>query len=187
MFQNVPLSIGRKRVFDSVFPRPQNTSYFRTSDSFPFAPPNANVVYSDKSRERAQKKEAQQQQQQLRDTEKWADQETWDRAWQTATEYLSLDNGSLRHDVMDDKLEDETILKRFAKEAPSQFVSDSIFYVGADASPGRELRIGLKECDLREWYMSGARRHFLENFKEWFIDVRFTRSGKGINWESGIF
>jgi anaphase-promoting complex subunit 2 len=108
------------------------------------------------------------------------EQITWDRAWHTATTYLSIPDRGFNlgwdgGEANDDELDEETLIKRWAKEPPSQFVSDNIFYVGADASPGRERRTGLRECDLQEWYMSETRRHFLSNFRDTLVKVCLPR------------
>lgn len=167
MLSNAPLFVGRKRVFNSVFPHPQNASD-GTSKSLPFAYPTAPAV-SDGHHRTLRTKEGQQQ---LQVTEQSSEQATWDRAWQTATEYLSIGERAFSPGMTDDNVDDQTMLKRFSKGSPSRFVSNSIFYVAADASPGKALRIGLKQYDLQEWYMRQTRRHFLGNFRQWFIDVR---------------
>ncbi|KAL1953696.1 hypothetical protein VTO42DRAFT_2369 [Malbranchea cinnamomea] len=174
MLSNVPRSMGRKRVFESVFP-PLRSNIVPSHEP---ASGSVDVTATGKHSDVGYvgyEKIPQQLQQQSGETGCPPERAIWDRAWDAATTYLSIPEGGFNFgqdgdgDGNGDDLDEETLMKRWEKEPPSQFVSDSIFYVGADASPGRELRAGLKECDLREWYMVEARKHFLRNFRDGLI------------------
>ncbi|KAK2807290.1 hypothetical protein FQN50_005444 [Emmonsiellopsis sp. PD_5] len=163
MLQATPLSVGRKRVFDSIFPPAPLSNISPTPISSPvqsFSGVGEPSGSTQQSPHRAW------------DQEIVPEQVTWDRAWHTATAFLSIPNGRFRINGVndnDDARDDETLLRRWAKNPPSQAVSESLFYVGADTSPGRQLRDGLKENDLKEWYMSETRRHFLFNFRDFLV------------------
>lgn len=184
MFPNVPLSIGRKRVFDSVFPPVPLNSTSPPADSSPNRGPTESGKPFGGAVSENTPQQHQWQQGELQhgeadsDSDSAREQTLWDQAWHTATTYLSIpDKGfNLGRDsgggTNDDELDEKALVGRWVKEPPSQFISDNIFYVAADASPGRELRIGRKECDLQEWYMGETRRHFLANFRDALVKVR---------------
>ncbi|PGH18973.1 hypothetical protein AJ79_00006 [Helicocarpus griseus UAMH5409] len=170
MLQSTPLSIGRKRVFDSVFPPAPLSSISPTPVSSPV-----------QSFARAAESFGQQPQKPPRphEPETVPEQVTWDRAWHTATAFLSIPNEGFRHNGdgdNDETRDEETLLRRWARTPPSQVVSDSLFYVGADSSSGKALRRGSKEDDLKEWYMSEMRRHFLANFRDSLVQGLKTKN-----------
>ncbi|KAF3480368.1 anaphase-promoting complex subunit 2 [Arthroderma uncinatum] len=169
MFQHVPSTIGHKRVFDSVFPPSLLSGISPTPDVTPvlgFTPPGepfGGIQTSIKANKPAPSSE-----------EPVPEQVTWDRAWHTATAFLTIpDKGfNVNSDGnSDDKIGDRTLLKRWARDPPSTAIRDSLFYVGADASGGKGSRKGMKECDLKLWYMSETRRHFLTNFKDTLVKI----------------
>ncbi|OJD22289.1 hypothetical protein ACJ73_06366 [Blastomyces percursus] len=165
MFQHTPLSISRKRVFDSVFPPAPLSNISPTPVSSPvqsFTRPGETFDsgYSQQGAHRSS------------EPEYVPEQVTWDRAWHTATSFLSIPDEGFRNsgDGDDDETRDEeTLLRRWAKGPPPQLVSDSLFYVGADSSPGRALRQASKEDDVKEWYLTEMRRHFLTNFQNFLV------------------
>ncbi|KAK2865297.1 hypothetical protein FQN49_003713 [Arthroderma sp. PD_2] len=171
MFQHVPSSIGHKRVFDSVFPPTSLSGISPTPDATPVlgftspGEPFGGIQTSIKANKRPPSSE-----------EPVPEQVNWDRAWHSATSFLAIPDKGFNindgHDS-DDNVGDRTLLKRWTRDQPSTTIRDSLFYVGADASRGKELRKGMKECDLKLWYMSETRRHFLFNFKDslvWILE-----------------
>ncbi|QSS61384.1 anaphase-promoting complex subunit [Histoplasma capsulatum] len=164
MFQNNPLSISRKRVFDSVFLSAPLSSISPTPISSPVQSlTRAGGTFSSDRNQR--------------EPENVPEQVTWDRAWHAATTFLSIPDEGFRNNDDDDGIRDEdTLLKRWAKGPPSQLVSESLFYVGADSSPGKALRQGSKENDVKEWYLSEMRRHFLTNFRTFLVAGLKTRN-----------
>ncbi|EQL38048.1 anaphase-promoting complex subunit 2 [Blastomyces dermatitidis ATCC 26199] len=164
MFQNIPLSISRKRVFDSVFPPAPLSNISPTPVSSPvqgFTRPGEtfDIGYKQGARRSSE-------------PEYVPEQVTWDRAWHTATSFLSIPDEGFRNNGAgddDETRDEETLLRRWAKGPPSQLVSDSLFYVGADSSPGRALRQASEEEDVKEWYLTEMRRHFLTNFRDFLV------------------
>ncbi|EEP76142.1 conserved hypothetical protein [Uncinocarpus reesii 1704] len=139
MFPNVPLSIGRKRVFDSVFP-PVPLS------SIPPKPDATSIPSSIRS--------PAQQQSALPSSHIDAapEQATWDRAWHTATAFLSIPDKKPSYCTASDEISDECLFQQWPRETlPSQSVIEALCYVGSDSSIGKQLRAGSKECDLQEW------------------------------------
>ncbi|OAX82748.1 hypothetical protein ACJ72_02902 [Emergomyces africanus] len=165
MFPNTPLSISRKRVFDSVFPPAPLSSISPTpvsspAHSFTGAGESVGSGHNQPSAPRPS------------EPENVPEQVTWDRAWHTATTFLSIPNEGFRNNGNgdnDETCDAETLLRRWAKGPPPQVVSDSLYYVGADSSPGKALRQGSKESDVKKWYMSEMRRHFLTNFRDFLV------------------
>ncbi|OJD16480.1 hypothetical protein AJ78_03335 [Emergomyces pasteurianus Ep9510] len=172
MFPNTPLSISRKRVFDSVFPPAPLSSISPTpvsspTQSFTKAGESFGTGHSQESPPRPS------------EPGNVPEQVTWDRAWHTATTFLSIPNEGFRINGDGDngeKCGEETLLRRWAKDPPAQIVSDSLFYVGADSSPGKVLRQGSKEDDVKEWYLSEMRRHFLTNFRDFLVRILNVRN-----------
>ncbi|KKZ68092.1 hypothetical protein EMCG_06304 [[Emmonsia] crescens] len=165
MFQNTPLSISRKRVVDSVFPPAPLSSIAPTPVSSP-------VRSFTRAEESLRSGQTQQNTPGPSEPENVPEQVTWDRAWHTATAFLSIPNESFRNNGNgdnDETRDEETLLRRWAKGPPPQVVSDSLFYVGADSSPGKALRQGSREANLKEWYLSEMRRHFLTNFRDFLV------------------
>ncbi|EER39261.1 anaphase-promoting complex subunit [Histoplasma capsulatum H143] len=168
MFQNIPLSISRKRVFDSVFLSAPLSRISPTPISSPVQSlTRAGGTFSSDRNQR--------------ELENVPEQVTWDRAWHAATTFLSIPDEGFRNNGGDDDDDDgtrdeDTLLKRWAKGPPSQLVSESLFYVGADSSPGKALRQGSKEDDVKEWYLNEMRRHFLTNFRTFLVAGLKTRN-----------
>ncbi|QSS57056.1 anaphase-promoting complex subunit [Histoplasma capsulatum var. duboisii H88] len=167
MFQNIPLSISRKRVFDSVFLSAPLSSISPTPISSPVQSlTRAGGTFSSDRNQR--------------ELENVPEQVTWDRAWHAATTFLSIPDEGFRNNGGDDDddgtRDEDTLLKRWAKGPPSQLVSESLFYVGADSSPGKALRQGSKEDDVKEWYLNEMRRHFLTNFRTFLVAGLKTRN-----------
>lgn len=169
--RHVPLSKGRKRVFDSVFapaplenisPTPVATPVLGSNT----APGQSFGGFGGGGGGATE--------------EPVPEQVTWDRAWHTATSFLSLPiegykdvdeilgdvNVEDTHDAgQDGDGQEHDLLKWWARQSPpSQEVYDALFYVVSPSSRGQMLRAKSKGHDLKEWYMNEARRHFLACF-----------------------
>lgn len=93
----------------------------------------------------------------------------WDRAWHTATSYLSLPNVRITAANASQMLETskETWLKSYTRE-----VSKAVEYVVSEASYGHRLRRHLKKDDLIKWYFEEiGTRHYVECVKPSLIKV----------------
>ncbi|KAK2766254.1 hypothetical protein FQN54_007771 [Arachnomyces sp. PD_36] len=168
--RHIPLSKGRKRIFDSVFapaplenisPTPVATPVLgsNTAPGQPFGGFGAGASATE---------------------DPVPEQVTWDRAWHTATSFLSLpiegykgideilvgvNLDSALDFAPDGEDEDHGLLKRWAKDSPpSQEVYDALFYVVSPSSRGQIARAKSNAHDLKEWYMNETRRHFLACF-----------------------
>ncbi|KGM92119.1 uncharacterized protein PADG_11654 [Paracoccidioides brasiliensis Pb18] len=159
-----PQSIGHKRVFDSVFPPAPLNNVSPTPASSPVQ--RFTQVESFSSSQQQAKTPLR-----TNEPENVPEQVTWDRSWHTATTFLSIPNEGFMNDEYGDNDEsnEEELLRRWAKDRPSQEISDSLFYVWADSSPGKALREGSKDDDLGEWYKGEMRRHFLANFRDFLV------------------
>ncbi|EFW22010.1 hypothetical protein D8B26_002105 [Coccidioides posadasii str. Silveira] len=172
MFPNVPISIGRKRVFDSVFPPAPLSAVSPTPDI------TSALGYTQSSS--LQKRPSTPRS----DPDTIPEQVTWDRAWHTATAFLSIPDEKLSFSTKgrnDDDLDDKDLIKRWSREQrPSQSILDALFYVISDSSVGKKLRAGLKEYDLQAWYANEVRRHFLTNFRDTLIKELKKRGQEGV-------
>lgn len=93
----------------------------------------------------------------------------WDRAWHTATTYLSLPDIRITAANASLVLETskETWLKSYTRE-----VSKAVEYVVSEASCGHRLRRHLKKDDLINWYFEEiGTRHYVECVKPSLIKV----------------
>lgn len=105
------------------------------------------------------------------------EQITWDRSWHTAIAFLAIPDRGFYLEVtkrgyyIDDELDDSQLLKRWRRDRPSTAIRESLFYIGADVSRGREQRANMKDCDIKQWYLDETRRHFLLNFRDQLIKV----------------
>lgn len=169
--RHIPLSKGRKRVFDSVFAPAPLENISPTPVATPVLGSNtAGQTFGGFSGGGGGETTE----------EPVPEQVTWDRAWHTATSFLSLpvedykdvdeilgdaNVGDTYDPEQDGDGEDHDLLKRWARESPpSQEVYDALFYVVSPSSRGWMLRSKSKAFDLKEWYMNETRRHFLACF-----------------------
>lgn len=93
----------------------------------------------------------------------------WDRAWHTATTYLSLPNTQVTAINASQTLEasKETWLKSYNRE-----VSRAVEYVVSEDSYGHHLRRHLKKDDLVKWYFEEiGTRNYVECVKPSLIEV----------------
>ncbi|PGH01707.1 hypothetical protein AJ80_08974 [Polytolypa hystricis UAMH7299] len=165
------LAANRKRVFDSVFPPAPLSSISPTPVTSPVLG-FSNVGESFSSPVQRPPSPL--------DSTPTPEPVIWDRAWHNATAYLSVPDieFDLRVNVLEISSNDEeNILQRWRKGPPAQSVLESIHYVGSDASEGKARRPGLKEYDLKEWYMDETRRHFLTNFRDFLREKLKSRDG----------
>ncbi|KAN0078936.1 hypothetical protein V8E54_005449 [Elaphomyces granulatus] len=157
---HVPLSVARKRVFESVF---ASTSLGNTVPT-PLATPKIGFAAPGQSFGLATAAAVPQTSQSLTD-ETWPEQVNWDRAWHVATAFLSFsDIGFAALSLLDD-VDDNHLQDLWGLSSPSQEAYDALNFLLAPNSPDRDLHSSLKEYDLVEWYCNEMRRHFLANFR----------------------
>lgn len=156
MVPNVPLAIGRKRVFDAVFPPTLLIKVNDTLHSVADATPSLAKPFTFNS-------------------DIASEQATWDRSWDTATAFLSIPDKKLilaDDKATGDELSESTLLKQWSqRQRPSRSILDALYHVGADSSMGKEFRASSKEYDIQEWYMNEVRRHFLANLRGALLKV----------------
>lgn len=88
-----------------------------------------------------------------------AEQIKWDRAWHTATTYLSLPDDSIT--AAHARQSGDKLRGKWIKPFPPD-VSVAISYVVSDSSYGCQLRKGLRKDDLFQWYFKEVgTRHYL--------------------------
>lgn len=98
-----------------------------------------------------------------------AEQIKWDRAWHTATAYLTLPNEPIT--IFHVKQSEETLRGKWIKPFTAD-ISRAVFYVVSDDSHGRQLRSRLKKDDLLQWYFHEVGvRHYLEYVMPGLIKV----------------
>ncbi|KAI5306860.1 hypothetical protein KEM56_006720 [Ascosphaera pollenicola] len=141
-----PSTASRKRIFDAAvndLPSPKRCS---TRSVRPDQSPDAH------HRQRTYKPP---------DTETAT--EGWDRAWHTATAFLTFPDKELR--LKEDQGEPSKVSRRWLKRPPSQAVLDSIKYIRSNSPHGRRLATLADGNDLQLWFFNEVRRHFLVNFR----------------------
>lgn len=173
MFQNVPVSIGRKRVFDSVF----QLSPLKDLPPTPVATPDLGSSAPGQSFGGHYQPTPNTENHSL-PVEAFPEQVIWDRSWHTATSFLSLPEKTLTFDRADEESE---LLKAWLK-SPTPDVSEALFYVGSPSSRWKTLRVGLKEHDLKEWYTNEVRRHFLTHMRPALLNVSFNHREANREW-----
>ncbi|KAL1853323.1 hypothetical protein Plec18167_005587 [Paecilomyces lecythidis] len=161
MFQNVPLSIGRKRVFDSVF----------SPASLDHAPapllttPLLSLLAADQSFDSATEIASSSQSRRLsgRDEDLAA---AWDKAWNAATSFMSVpDRGFAVLEASDDMDETEFLKQWNRYDPPSKQTADALAYLLKSSPLSKIPQARPEEHDLFEWYGNEMRRHFLVNFR----------------------
>lgn len=89
-----------------------------------------------------------------------AEQIKWDRAWHTATTYLSLPDDTIT--VAHARQSEDTLRGKWIKTCSPDVVK-AITYIVSDSSYGRQLRKNLRNQDLLIWYYKEVgTRHYLE-------------------------
>lgn len=86
-----------------------------------------------------------------------AEQIKWDRAWHTATTFLSL-----RDEPIHAQLDEEALKSRWIKPADPQ-TQKALAYILSDNSRGRQIRRGSDTDDLLQWYFEEVvLEHYVE-------------------------
>lgn len=168
---NSSLSVGRKRVFESVFASASVGNTVPTPLATPnigFAAPGQPFGLSTVSAVPQISLQACpstiDHSPSLTD-ETWPEQVNWDRAWHVATAFLSFsDIGFAALSLLDD-IDDSQLQELWGLSSPSQEASGALNFLLARNSPDRDPHSRLKEYDLIEWYSNEMRRHFLANFR----------------------
>ena len=75
-----------------------------------------------------------------------AEQIKWDRAWHTATTFLSL-----RDEIINTEQDEETLKSRWIKPADLE-TQRALAYLLSESSRGRQIRRGSDTDDLLRWY-----------------------------------
>lgn len=89
-----------------------------------------------------------------------AEQIKWDRAWHTATTYLSLPDDPIT--VAHTRQNEDTLRGKWIKTCSPDIVK-AITYVVSDSSYGRQLRKSQRKDDLLKWYYKEVGiRHYLD-------------------------
>lgn len=146
----VPVPVGRKRIFDSVFPSSKLKDLAPTPAATPVLgstePGQAFGGHCDQSFSSAEPPVS---------SEPIPEQVVWDRHWHTATAFLTFPDKAL---IADEDAEDLKLLRsRFSK--PKRDVSEALAYL---ASPKlRHMKNSGPEFNLNAWYINEVRRHFL--------------------------
>lgn len=93
----------------------------------------------------------------------------WNRAWHTATTYLSLPNNHITAAHV--KQDEETLRSRWVKPF-TQEISRAVAYIVSDNSYGSQLRKGAKKDNLIRWYFEAVgSRHYLEYVRPGLVKV----------------
>lgn len=172
MFQNVPLSIGRKRVFDSVF----SPASLDQAVAPPPITPLLSLLAADRSFESATEIASPSQSRRLssRDGSQGARPEraAWDRAWDAATSFLSIPDKGFAVLEASDGMEKAKFLKQWNRHgSPSKTTLDALTYLLKSSSLKKVPQAQPEEHDLIEWYGNEMRRHFLVNFRSSLVQV----------------
>ncbi|MCJ1248476.1 hypothetical protein MMC30_005694 [Trapelia coarctata] len=83
----------------------------------------------------------------------------WERAWHSATSFLSLRDAAIHPVNGEDDF--ESLQKRWIKTCSAE-VSSSIAYVVSERSEGRQLRASNREDNLIDWYTQELGRHYIQ-------------------------
>ena len=83
----------------------------------------------------------------------------WERAWHSATAFLSLRHASIP--TVDDVQDDETLRRQYFKPCSSE-VSSSIRYLVSERARGGRLLAGRQEEGLVDWYSQEVGRNYIQ-------------------------
>lgn len=90
----------------------------------------------------------------------------WDRAWHTATTFLSI-----RNEPIQVEQDEETLKGRWIKPADSE-TQRALAYLLSESSPGRQIRRGSKTDDLLQWYFEEVvLEHYVKHVLPGLIQV----------------
>jgi len=142
------ITTSRKRVFNSVF---SASPAFSTTENPPLK--SIDPLATSRSFDDSQLTEP---------DEPGPDQETWDRAWDTATAFLTVpDRGFAALGAFED-IDEEVFLKRWNRyERPSRKTAEALGILVSQEQRG----------SIIDWYGQEIRRHFLMNFRDGLFEV----------------
>ena len=90
----------------------------------------------------------------------------WDRAWHSATTFLSL-----RDEPIQTEQDEETLKSRWFKPADPETLR-ALAYILSEASHGRQIRRGSDTDDLLRWYFEDVvLEHFVKHVSPGLIQV----------------
>ena len=140
--------VTRKGVFSAVFPSATKATIPTPSatpllGSAPFG--GASFAFSDPSP--------------LDGGDRASERIIWERAWHSATSFLSLQDATIRTQDGEDDL--GSLQKRWIKPCSAE-VASSITYVVSEQSEGRRLRASSWEDNLIDWYTQEVGRHYFQ-------------------------
>lgn len=158
-YPNLPVSAGRKRVFDSVFPGSRLKDLAPTPAATPvLGSTEPGHTFGGDSNQSFNAPEASV-------SESIPEQVIWDRHWHTATTFLTFPDKAL---VAGEDVEDLKLLRsRLSK--PRCEVSEALVYL-ASKQP-KALNSSDPEQDLLAWYTNEVRRHFLAFVRPMLLEV----------------
>ncbi|KAJ5123602.1 hypothetical protein N7448_009699 [Penicillium atrosanguineum] len=179
MLSTVPLNVGRKRVFHSVFSpasleaRPPFASLFN-HDQTPFT-----SFQSDGSSSTV--KTASQVTVLSSDKEPLVDRQAWDQAWSAATVFLSVpDRGFAPIYEARDTDGNEALKDWNRLSPPSKETGEALTYLTAAAQNARTTSGTTGPKDLFSWYGDEIRRHFLMNLRGGLCELLRTPEKDGL-------
>ena len=95
-----------------------------------------------------------------------AEQIKWDRAWHTATTFLSLRDEPIRTEQ-----DEDTLTSRWIKRADPE-TQKALAYLLSDSSYGRQIRRGLNTDDLLRWYFEDVvLEHYVKHVLPGLVQV----------------
>lgn len=163
-----PIIPARRRVFDSVFSPASledftsNRSAIGPTSSSPFSKSNSSQTRAQSTSHRRSRSSTATDPANTGD-EPWHDQATWDRAWRTATRFLSVPDRELDLRVLGEDIEETRLLRHFNRHTrPSKDVTAALAFLTAPLSQGGT---GAAQRSIIDWYGYEIRRHFLKNFR----------------------
>ncbi|KAJ5670057.1 uncharacterized protein N7477_005420 [Penicillium maclennaniae] len=164
MLSTVPLNVGRKRVFGSVFSpasleaRPPFTSTFNLHQT-----PLTSFQSDDSS---STVKTASQATAISSAHDPLEDRQAWDQAWSAATAFLSVpDRGFASIHEYKDTDGSEALKDWNRLSPPSKETGEALAYLTAAAQNAKITSGATKPQDLVSWYGGEIRRHFLINIR----------------------
>lgn len=104
----------------------------------------------------------------LPETAPATEQIRWNRAWHTATAFLSLPNV---HITVEQARQAEEVLRRTWFKPFTPEVSIAVKYVVSEASAGYHLRKQQQKDNLLRWYEEMGTRHYLEYVRPSLLNV----------------
>lgn len=100
----------------------------------------------------------------------------WNRAWHTATAFLSLPNV---HITVEQARQTEEVLRRTWFKPVTPEFSKAVKYVVSEDSPGYHFRKQQGKDNLLRWYEEMGTKHYLEYVRPSLLTVRSERRRRG--------